>query len=298
MALPVGLVLVAAGAWLLSQRALKPIETLTATVEQVTAKGLNQRITVQDADDEFARLITVFNKMMARLEKSFHQAGRFSADASHELKTPLAILQGQLEQALHAAAPGSEEQRRYETLAKEVQRLKSIVKKLLLLSRADAGELRLNLRPLNLSELLEGTCEDAEILAPHLHVRGEVAQDLWVLADPDLMKQVVQNLTTNAIKYNTKGGVVHVHLRKEGKAVRCLIANSGKGIAPEDRERIFTRFYRGDKARTRRIRGVGLGLSLAREIVRAHHGDLRLEDSPEGLTVFSMVLPRVEAGQP
>ncbi len=290
--LPIALLFVALGAWWVSQRALKPIEAVTKTIKQVKAKGLDQRITGQNEDREFSELIAVFNDMMNWLERSFHQAIRFSADASHELKTPLTVLQAQLEQAVHEAAPGSDEQRRYVALGKELQRLKSITQKLLLLSRIDAGELKLNLRPLNLSQLLEGIVEDTEVLAPTLTVEGELAPDLWVMADADLMKQVIQNLAANAVKFNHKGGFVRFKLQADDSQLDFTIANSGKGIAPEDRDKVFTRFYRGDKARSRGVSGAGLGLSLAREIIRAHQGELVLEPTMDANTVFSLTLPR------
>lgn len=297
MLLPLSLLLIAGGAWWISGRGLRPIRMLTSAVERVTAKGLDQRISGQNEDREFSRLITVFNEMLERLEKSFHQAIRFSADASHELKTPLTILQGQLEQAVHEAAPGSNEQRRYSTLAKEVQRLTAITRKLLLLSRVDAGELKLNLRPLDLSQLIEAVGEDTVILAGgELEVQSSIVPGIWVLADADLMKQVVQNLASNALKYNQKGGFIRLTLQGDERRVRFTVRNSGRGIAPEDRGKVFERFYRGDKARSRQVDGLGLGLSLAREIVRAHNGDLILEETPPGVTTFTMMLPRARQG--
>jgi heavy metal sensor kinase len=291
IALPAALLLIATGGWLLSQRALRPVRTLTETAERITAQRLDQRIPTEDEDVEFLRLVTVFNQMLDRLEKSFQQAVRFSADAAHELKTPLTILQGELEQALQSAPSGSDEQRVYNTLLEEVQRLKAIVRKLLLLSQADAGRLPLNQEPIPLSETLEALYEDTQILAPHLTVEKDLAPDLWVLADPDLLRQVLQNLTSNAIKYNRDGGVIRFHLRQSGPLVRFTLANTGEGIPPEDRDKIFDRFYRADKSRGRRVDGVGLGLSLAREIVRAHAGDLVLEDREDGLTAFTVTLP-------
>ena len=292
--LPLALLLIAAGAWWLSQGALRPIRRLTGTIERVTAKGLGQRIAAQEEYLEFRPLISTFNDMMDRLEQSFRQAVRFSADASHELKTPLTILQGQLEQAVQQAPPGSPEQRRYSSLAKEVQRLKSIVSKLLILSRVDAGELKLALQPLHFSQVLEAVSEDIEILAPQLSVDSQLDPGLWVMADADLLRQVVQNLTSNAIKYNHLGGCIRIRLSGNAQAVRLTVTNSGKEISPEERERVFERFYRGEFKGKSRIRGVGLGLSLSREIIRAHHGDLRLEKTPPGSTAFSIILPRVQ----
>ena len=148
------------------------------------------------------------------------------------------------------------------------------------------------MRPLVLSQLVEGIVEDTEILAPEVRVEGNIAPGLQVMGDADLMKQVIQNLAANAVKYNYKGGFIRMALQADGQRVRFSIANSGRGIPPEDREKVFTRFYRGDKARSRTVSGAGLGLSIAREIVRAHQGELVLETSSGEQTVFSVTLPR------
>lgn len=288
---PAALLLIAAGSWLLSQRALRSITRLTRAVEGITANDLNQRLDPAGVDQEFNRFIEVFNAMLDRLEVSFRQALRFSADAAHELKTPLAILQGHLEQAIQTAPPESDEQRRYSLLAAEVQRLAGITRKLLLLARIDAGQLRLNLQPVDISQMIEAAAEDIEILAPHLDIQLNVQPGLHVMADPDLLRQVVQNLTSNAIKYNVKGGFVQLLLHHKNQAVIFAITNSGTPIAPEERTRVFERFYRADKAHNRRVDGVGLGLSLAHEIVRAHHGKLALTDTLSDATTFTMTLP-------
>jgi heavy metal sensor kinase len=295
VALPSALGLIAAGGWLLARRALRPVATLTRTAERITARGLDQRIPPSEDDAEFVRLIGVFNQMLDRLEKSFHQAVRFSADAAHELKTPLTILQGELEQALHAAPAGSPQQQTLNRLLEEVQRLKSIMRKLLLLSLADSGQLKLTLEPMDLSAALESVCEDTQILAPRLSVEPDITPGIRVNADRDLLRQVVQNLTGNAIKYNRKDGTIRFWLREDGPAVLLTIANTGKSIPSSERERIFDRFYRADPSRNRKIEGVGLGLSLAREIARAHHGDLRLDDSQDGIISFTLALPPANA---
>jgi heavy metal sensor kinase len=281
MLMPTALLLIAAGGWWISQRALRPIRALTRTAESITAKGLDKRIPAEEEDAEFARLISVFNGMLDRLERSFTQAVRFSADSAHELQTPLAILQGEIEQALQEGRPGSHEQQVLSRLLEEVQRLKTITRKLLLLSRADSGELRV--------------CEDVEIMAPELHLEKAVEPNLWVAADPDLLRQVIQNLTSNAIKYNVAGGTVRIRLRHERGIQRLDVGNTGPGIPDSERERVFERFYRADKARNRRIDGAGLGLNLARELARAHHGDLVLHEAREGWVSFSLTLPAAPA---
>jgi signal transduction histidine kinase len=207
------------------------------------------------------------------------------------LKTPLSILQGELEQALQEAETGSRQQQVYGELLEEVQRLKTIIRRLLLLSLADAGQLELNLRPLDLTATVNALREDLEVLAPRLTVDCDLQTEVWVQADAELLEQVLQNLASNAIKYNRDGGTIALSLRKDAEVAWLTVSNTGPGIPPEDRERVFDRFYRVDKARSREVEGVGLGLSLAREIALAHHGDLLLTDSAPGLTVFVLTLP-------
>ncbi|MGF1514698.1 MAG: ATP-binding protein [Elainellaceae cyanobacterium] len=300
VAVPATLLIVAAGAWVLSGSALRPVRRLTGAMQQITVAGLDRRVPVGTTDVEFAALIQVFNQMLERLERSFRQASRFSADAAHELKTPLAILQGELEQALQQAAPGSKPQQQLGSLLDEVRRLSGIVRKLLLLSLADAGQMGLHKTQIDLSALLATMVEDLELLAPHLSVEARIAPDLYVCGDRDLLAQVLQNLTSNAVKYNLAEGwvrleavrlsVVHRH-----DQVQVTMTNASRNIPEGDRDRIFDRFYRGDPSRNRSVEGLGLGLSLSREIAAAHGGSLTLAAVKEGQTTFVLALP---ASQP
>jgi two-component system heavy metal sensor histidine kinase CusS len=290
IASPLALGFIGWGAWFLSGRALFPIRRITATMERVTAKGLNQRIAHGNEDQEFGQLIRVFNGMLERLERSFLQASRFSADAAHELKTPLAILQGQIEQAIAQSEAGSHNQSRLTEILDEVQRLGTISRKLLLLSLADAGRLRLNITRLDLSQALEDLVEDAQMLAPELVVSGSIAHGLTVEADAALLRQVLHNLLGNAVKYNLPGGWIRIAASREGERIAVAVANAANGIPATDRERIFERFYRADPSHNREVEGMGLGLSLSREIARAHGGELILADSPEGEVRFVVTL--------
>jgi len=244
-------------------------------------------------EQEFNRLVTVFNEMLARLEKSFQQATRFSADASHELKTPLARLQMELEQALENAPSGSPQQEVYSSLLDEISRLKAIVQKLLLLSLVDAGRLQLQLQPVNLSLMLTNVIEDCQTQAPMLKMETQIPPNIHVNADPDLLEQALQNLASNAGKHNHDGGIVRFELQLEADHVLIRVANTGSQIPPIERNRIFERFYRADPARSGRVEGTGLGLSLAREIIRAHGGDLSLETYNDEFTRFAVKLPLV-----
>ncbi|MEM9947574.1 MAG: ATP-binding protein [Cyanobacteria bacterium P01_D01_bin.36] len=295
VAIPSTLLAIAGGAWILSGSALKPVRKLTSVIQQVTATGLDQQVPVGSADVEFVELIDVFNQMLTRLERSFKQSSRFSGDAAHELKTPLAILRGELELAMQQADPGSELQQSLSKLMDEVSRLSTIVRKLLLLSLADAGQMRVRLGQVDLKETLNVMVEDVELLAPDLTVKVAIDDDLVVKGDRDLLTQVLQNLIDNAIKYNLPEASPDRWLSITGKkqigSVQVTVANASKGIAPEESDLIFDRFYRGDVSRSRKREGFGLGLSLSREIARAHKGDLRLEATPDGETAFTLILP-------
>jgi len=291
LVVPLGLLVLAGGGWLLATQALRPIRLITRTAAGITARGLDKRIPFLSADSDLRELAEVINGMLYRLEKGFRQAVRFSADAAHELQTPLTVLQGEIEDAVQRAPLGSDEQERFSGLLEETQRLKAIMQKLLLLARADAGQLTLSLEPVDLSALLEDSIEDVKAIAPQLRVERQIAPKVRVMADGDLLAQVVRNMTTNAVKYNFENGWVRFELRASGQTALFTLSNTGAQIPEEDREKIFDRFYRVDKSRSRRVGGAGLGLSLAREIARAHHGDLVLDPSRDGIISFTLTMP-------
>ena len=298
LAAPLALLLLAgAGGWV-AARALRPVEAVTATARRITARGLGERVPAVRADREIAQLIEVINGMLERLERSFRQAARFSADAAHELKTPLTILQGQLEQSLQETPDGSPLQRTLSGLLDEVQRLRSIVRKLLLLAQADAGRLGGEAGALELidwSGRVRELVEDTRELAPRLAVSADLAAGVEVQGDEDLLVQLLRNLAGNAIKFNRGGpggepGAIAFELKAEqGRAV-LRIANTGPPLTAEEQERIFERFYRGDPSHNRRIDGTGLGLSLAREIALAHGGELKVDTENPGWVRFTLEL--------
>ncbi len=287
------LALIALGAWLLSRKALSPVEALTEATRRVSASDLGQRIDLPQADREFLPLIRVYNNMMERLENSFHQATRFSADASHELKTPIAIMQGTLERALAESAPGSKEQTVYTSLLEETDHQQAILQSLLLLSRADAGKLSVAREHLSLSELALRALDDAEMMGEDrtIAIQSEIQPSLFVKGDPILLQQVLHNLLTNAVKYNKPHGWVRLLLKAEATEAVLRVSNSGTAIPREAQSRLFERFYRVEAARSSRKDGIGLGLSLSLELVKAHGGSLTLESSTNEETVFELRLP-------
>ena len=247
LAFPLALLLVGIGGWVIGSRALRPLKAIADTAEHVTARGLDQRIPLVDSDGEVARVVRVLNGMMDRLEKSFHQATRFTADASHELKTPLAIMQGELENALQVAPAGSNEQQIFNNLLEETQRLKHITRNLLLLAQADSGQLKLSPEVVDLSDLLENAIEDARILGsePDLTFNVQIEPNLRVQGDRILLSTAIHNLLGNAVKYNQPHGRITLQAQTEGKQLSIVIGNTGPGIPKEDQPRIFERFFRG-----------------------------------------------------
>ena len=278
-AIPVALVLTALGAWLMAVLATRPVARLSTTMETVNQRSLEHRLPVGREDREFKELIDAYNRMLDRLEASFRQATRFSADAAHELRTPLTILQGQIEQAMRLSGD-QPIQVQLSQMLDEAGRLASITRKLLLLSQADAGQLALSRTPIDLRFMLQERLADIALLdLPNIRVLSDLAPRLVVQGDTQLMAQALNNLCGNAFKYTVPGGWITVQARALALGVEVVWSNSTLPIAVQERERFFDRFFRGDVAHNRDVDGHGLGLSLARVIVRAHGGDLTLEPS-------------------
>jgi len=248
-------------------------------------------VPVPEAKDEIHRLATVLNNTFERLEISFQQAMRFSADASHELKTPLTVLRTSLEALLNSPTLSEADQPTVAGLLEQIHRLSSITSGLLLLARADAGRLTVDLQILDFCELLEACCSDARIMAEPSGIGIDVVlpESAPVFGDRTRLMQIVSNLLDNAIKYNFRGGQVTVCLKKASGMWELEVANTGPGIAPDHQSHIFKRFFRPDHFE--HVSGHGLGLSLARELARAHKGTLELAQSDAKWTVFNLKLP-------
>ncbi|MCC6235169.1 MAG: HAMP domain-containing protein, partial [Verrucomicrobiales bacterium] len=228
VALPIALLIVGAGGWLLAGHALRPVRTLASTIEQIEAKGLDRRIQVAGEDPDLDHLIRVLNGMLDRLDSSFRQATRFSADASHELKTPLAIMQAEVEQALHRAPPGSSEQQTHASLLEEIHRLKSTARSLLLLAQADSGRLPLSPQSLDLAAEVRALAEDAAVLAePSGIVLSLTAPGTLTLhADRPLLRLALSNVLENAIHHNHPAGFVRLELVPAHGGATLRVENS------------------------------------------------------------------------
>lgn len=290
----VAMVPLGALAWIFASRAFRPVHDLAGTMREISGKNLGPRLDENTVAAEFEDLIQVFNEMLRRLERSFQQTARFSADAAHELKTPLAVLQGELEEALAGEEAGSPAQRQFSSMLEEVQRLKGITERLLLLARADAGSLLRERLPVELRPLLEEVLEDVEATSPELVFESDLER-MATVGDLVLLRQAVFNLLLNAAKYNRPEGWIRVRLfERESRGRRWAtleVENAGDPIPRAAQGQLFERFYRTDEARNRAIPGFGLGLSLSREIARAHGGELVLLRSDGAGTCFRMKLP-------
>jgi heavy metal sensor kinase len=291
-ALLVAVLVAALGVWWITRKALQPLLEVAVAAEQIDAKALSQRLPEPRTRDEVGRLVQVLNHSFDRLEQRFEQATRFSSDASHELKTPLTIMRGEIESALKEEEDNPRIQSVLDGLLAETQRLCDIVEKLLLLSRADAGTLSLKKEILDFSELCNELVEDAEILAKpkSITMEFEITTGVKVLADESYLRQVLLNLLDNAIKYNVRGGLLTVSLTKSDTFAVFRIANLGPGIPKEHEGRVFERFYRADPSRSSETSGSGLGLSICREIVGAHGGQMWLDQPESGWTEFFVTL--------
>lgn len=295
LGIPVAIAFIGLGGWFVVDRAMRPVREISEAAENITARDLSARIEGnRNSDPEFEHLVDVLNGMMERLEVGFSHANRFSADVSHELKTPITVMQGEIESALRHCEPGTGEEQRLLLLREETNRLKSITRSLMLLSQADVGELIRKSESIALSEELAELVEDAEVLSAQgsVEIDSKIEEGIHVSGEVTLMRQAMLNLINNGIKYNEENGFVRISLESDGGEAVVLVENSGEGIPKEARAKIFDRFFRGDASRSRNVDGYGLGLSLTQAIVEGHGGTIGLaEEGPEKTTKFVIRIP-------
>lgn len=290
-ALPITGVIVFLGGFLLAHHALRPITAMTAAAERISALKPEERLPVSPASDEIARLTNVLNESFDRLQRAYASAARFSADASHQLKTPLAVLRAGLDELRSDIdiTPGQREI--VGVLLQQTRRLTTLVEDLLLLAQADAGRLRLNPAPLDLVPVVDILLDDLSALGTEqeIEIERDVPSELVARADVRRVKIILQNLGENAVKYNCPSGRIRLRGWRENGSVFLSLANTGVPIPNEYWERLFDRFSRPGTGEN--IKGHGLGLNIARELAHAHGGDLRLARSDEKWTEFELRLP-------
>jgi two-component system OmpR family sensor kinase len=298
--IPLALLVAAGGGYLLARNALRPVTDMSRNARQISAATLTARVPVKNEGDELGFLALTLNDLLGRLQTSFDSQRRFMADASHELRTPVAIIQGEADVTLAREDRTPAEYREsLMVMRKAAQKLTRIVENLFLLARTDAGSYPIRRSRFYLEELIGECVRSMKNIAAARDVRLEQStpSDLLIEADEELIHRLILNLIDNALKFTPGGGRVLLEATREDGGYRLRVADSGVGIAPADQARVFERFYRVDRARgaqvpsTEAASGAGLGLPIGRWIAEAHGGSLSLEKSDPTGTIFSVRLP-------
>src|SRR2546425_313437 len=281
------------GGYLLMRKALRPMDEIATTAERITSRNLNERVPVVPTGDEVERLSVSLNRMMERLEEAFHHISRFSADAAHEIRTPLAIIRGELENALQSTGLTAELRETIGSALEEAERLSRIVEQLLDMSRLEAGEMLVERTRFDFAEMTRTTVDQMRLLAEEkqLQLRLEGTKPAEIDGDPLRLKQIVVNLVDNAIKYTPPGGSVSVSTYPQDGKVVLEVADTGIGIPENATSQIFDRFFRVDKARSRQLGGTGLGLAIVKSICTAYNGSVTVKSGEGTGAVFRVELP-------
>jgi heavy metal sensor kinase len=289
------------GGYFLARKSLAPVVRMSASAAQIGAANLHERLPVANERDELGRLALVINGLLARLDASFEQQRRFMADASHELRTPVAIMRSEAEVALSQQERSNQELRESISIFKdETKRLTGIVEDLFMLARADAGQYKLTLKDCYLDEIAGEVTRAVRTLVAErgLTLRLDAGEEMPFRGDENLLRRLLLNLVYNAIKYTPSGGAVTVSCKREAQRYIITVSDTGRGIPAEAQPHIFERFYRVDSARSRAeddgvglTSGAGLGLSIARWVAEAHDGTLELLHSSDAGSVFQLILP-------
>jgi heavy metal sensor kinase len=290
---PLALAAALAGGYLLARQALAPVDRMVAAAERITAARLDERLEVPNPDDELGRLARTLNGMMARLERSFDEIRRFTADAAHELRTPLSVLQTAAEVALRHPRDPEHYRRVLEDMLEEVERLARLAEQLLFLCREDAGLVARADERLHLDDLARDVVEHLAVVAREKGqtLTLEARAACPVQGDPEQLRRLLYNLVNNAIKFTPEGGSVAIACGPEDGHASVLVRDTGIGIPAEHLPHVFDRFYRVDPARARDLGGTGLGLAISRAIVEAHGGRIRVTSTEGRGTTFHVALP-------
>ena len=301
LASPLVLLLASAGGYWMSRRALEPVDQIARTAEAIGAQNLSQRLPVRGAGDELDRLSATLNSMFARLEAAFRQITQFTADASHELRTPVAIIRTTAELARSKQRSEEEYKKALDSILTESERTSRLIEDLMLLARADAGSDGIVQESVNITESFREACAEVRVLAEYKGIRfdANVSANCSILGDSQALRRLFVILLDNAIKYTPSGGEVGARLAMDGSAGKpsavIEIRDTGVGISAEDLPHVFERFYRASKDRSRTTGGAGLGLSIAQWIAARHGGNIRVESSLGAGSVFRVYLPMADS---
>ncbi|MDO8544242.1 MAG: ATP-binding protein [Opitutaceae bacterium] len=287
------LILASFGAWLVLNRALRPLREMIRTARAIQAQELDLRLRVPETDDEMQGLAETFNEMVGRLHRSFAQMRQFITDASHELRSPLAVLRGEVELGLKARLDANRCQEILGLCAVEIARLSGLVETLLFLSNADAEKAALDFKPVNLTRVMDEMAEQTRILAEAKGVEVTLVNGHGIVMPADEMRvrQLLLNLVGNAVKFTPPGGRITLSCRSVDGQAEFVVRDTGIGIEPKHLPHVFDRFYRADRSDPGAGGGYGLGLSICRWIVEAHRGTIQVESVPGKGSAFTVRLP-------
>ena len=290
---PSAVLLAGFGGWNLANRAMRPVDNVVDEARRITAERLNERISAPGTEDEIARLVDTLNDMIAGLEKTFDRVREFSADASHELKTPLTILRGEAELLLASERSPEQYQRGLQVILDEVRRMSGIVEDLLTLAKADLGANELHFVPVDLGDLVQDVSEKAKTLPEAERKEFTLSRRDPVVIDGDALRlqQTVMNLVVNAFRYTLPGGKVDLSLTRMNGRALISVLDTGIGIPEKEQERVFDRFYRSSEARGMGVNGSGLGLNICRLVAEAHGGHIHVESRLGVGSKFVVELP-------
>lgn len=293
---PVVLLAATAGGWWMSRRALQPVDQVTATARSIGEQNLGKRLPVPNTEDELQRLSETLNQMLDRIEGAFHRVTQFTADASHELRTPIALIRTTSEIALRKHRSDAEYRGALDEVHAESVRTTGLIENLLTLARADAGKETLDRAPVDLASLVLEVSGQAEKLAQQkgITLACQAPEAIAPISgDRGTLRRLFFILLDNAVKYTPPGGQIQVGINQHPERVTVEVRDSGGGISQQDLPHIFERFYRSDKSRNRDSGGAGLGLSLAKWIVDAHGGFMEVESAVDNGSTFRVSLPKV-----
>lgn len=289
---PIVLLLAALGGYLMAGRALAPVRQITQLAATVDPADLDARLSLDLPDDELGRLAQTFDAMLARIERGFEQQRQFTADAAHELRTPLGFMRSQVDLMLRRPRSKAEYRAALELLDGDVDRMTRIVSALLTVSRSESGQLALHRVAFDLQELIRSNLDAYAALATERQITlVDESIPVPLQADSDLLAQLLTNLIDNAVAHTPAGGSIAVGCASSDELVRLWVADTGSGIPLEHQERVFDRFYRVDSGRARSMGGAGLGLTIARAIAEAHGGTIALASTPGAGTLIEVMLP-------
>jgi heavy metal sensor kinase len=298
LVVPILLVLAAVGGRLFVKRAFRPVGKIVQTVNSITSEDLSLRVESPGTHDEIGRLTDTFNSMIDRLEKSFHSIKEFSGNASHELKTPLTVIRGEIEVALRKARTAREYKEVLSTILDETHNLQAIVNDLLFLSKIDSGSISFSLDEISLDEPLldsyEENCDFAK--SKEIKIVLKPIEPVIIKGNRTLLRRLFSNLLQNAVKYTEEGGEIRISLNPVEKGARFVISDNGIGIPPQSLPNIFDSFFRVEHSRPaqsdggRETGGAGLGLTIVKRIVELHNGEIEVDSKVGQGTTFTVHL--------